>query len=208
MMKIRKWIKEEKGSYIVIFALFLTVLLGIISLGVDVGMMYLKQNKMYEIAQIMRDLRFTKYAAGTHVFVYNSKNPARELAQEMVKYARKNGFDGEIRITYIEEKAHKEDGTPADPRFNRNHRVYIVLKDVYHTTTMKALNFSGKNFDEVTIEAFVSGSGFRYRNSNTGVIYRPRVPGAESATYVSKGKGNLSVEKSAILDRFSYGDHY
>ena len=41
-MKIRKWIKEEKGSYIVIFALFLTVLLGMISLAVDVGMMYLK----------------------------------------------------------------------------------------------------------------------------------------------------------------------
>lgn len=207
-MKIRKWIKEEKGSYIVIFALFLTVLLGIISLGVDVGIMYLKKNRMYEIVQVMRDLRFTKYAESTVIHVLNGKDPARELSQEMVKYARLNGFEGEIRITYVEEHPYDESGKPADPRHYRRYRIYILLIDTYQTTTLRALNFLGRNFDTVLIRSGIAGSGHRWDGGGDSVVYRPHVPGAQSATYVSRGRGNFAVEKSATLDQYNYGKHY
>lgn len=108
---------------------------------------------MMEIAQVMRDTRFTKDASITDLILH-SNYPGYTAFTYLVDQGRENGFKGEISITYNEYKTTKNE---------RRYNIDIKLQDTYNCTTMKLFGI-----DSFPITVEVAGSGYK---ENTVVHY-------------------------------------
>lgn len=166
-MKIKKFLKNEKGDILIIFALIFTLFLGFLAFVVDIGMMYLYRARMLEIAHIMRDTRFTK---NTHIteLIYNSNTPGKYLADMLSDYARKNGFRGKITITF-------EEDVPTTNK--RNYTIKIELEDEYKTTVLRALGINEMNV-KITVNgsAWKEGTNIWYPNGSSWRYYQKVFP--------------------------------
>lgn len=151
---MKKILKNEKGDIIVLSAFLFVILIGFLALIIDVGMMFAYRGKMYEIANVMRDTRFTKNITIGDVTM-SSTNPGEYFAGMLSSYARKNGFKGEIKIIY-KEKMPKQN--------KREYKITIILKDKYRP---KFLSLFGYKEMEVGIK--LDGSGHSERSN----IYYP-----------------------------------
>lgn len=151
---MKKFIKSEKGDIIILSAFLFVILIGFLALIVDVGVMFAYRGKMYEIANVMRDTRFTKNITIGDVTM-SSTNPGEYFAGMLSSYARKNGFKGEITIIYKEKYPQQN---------KRDFKITIILKDKYRP---KFLSLFGYKEMEVGIK--LDGSGTSERSN----IYYP-----------------------------------
>ena len=157
--KFKEASKNERGDVLILFALLFTVMVLFLAFAVDLGMMYTRRLKMYEMGHIMRETRFTKNQDTTGVFL-NSENPGKEYADNFNEYARKNGFKGEITVEYNETH-------PSN--FNYKKRQYTInmrLKEVYKPKILGLINIK-----EVPIVVEIKGSGFKEYG---GTVWYPK----------------------------------
>lgn len=137
---------EEKGDILIIFALAFSMLLGFLAFVTDIGFAYAQRSKMMEIAQVMRDIRFTKDASGTELILH-SNTPGYTAYTLMVEQARINGFKGRVTITYDEYYTTSN---------SRKYNIDIILEDTYECTTMQIFNIK-----TLPIKVKVEGSGYK-----------------------------------------------
>ncbi|MCI6272924.1 MAG: hypothetical protein MR601_08270 [Erysipelotrichaceae bacterium] len=145
-MMIKKILKDEKGDILILSTAVFIVLLGFISLSIDIGLAYMYRNKILEIANVMRDTRFTKDANQTEV-LSNNMNPGDYMADLMAEYARKNNFKGKVTINFHEHTTHSTE---------RRYDVTITMESVYKTTTLNVFNIK-----ELPIKVVVKGYGYK-----------------------------------------------
>lgn len=150
---IKRLRKEERGDILVIFAVMFTVLIMIIALSTDVAILYARRARIYEIGNVMRRTRFTK---GQEFFM-NSDNPGKEYAEAFNDYAKKNGFNGELKVTYNEKETSN----------NYSRREFDINMEFDEKVETSVLKFVG--IKEVPIKVVINGSGHKVRNN----IWRP-----------------------------------
>ena len=154
---MKKFINEEKGDILILFALMFTVLAGFISLAYDFGAMYYERSKMMETAQIMRDTRFTE-DADVSIMIHNSDTPAQAFTDNFAKYAALNGFQGTLEVTYYE--APKTDGK------ERVHSISFTLTKEYVPQGLMKL----VNSNPIPIKVKIDGVG-SLKSSGGGIWY-------------------------------------
>ena len=139
-------LKKENGNIAILFALMFTVIMSFLSLALDLGMTYAYRGRMMEVAQVMRDTRFTKDAAIGDLSMHD-EHPGATMKNKLIEYARKNDFNGKVTITYNEyETSHS----------SRKYKVRIMLEDTYECTTLKCVGI-----DKLDLCVVVNGSGDR-----------------------------------------------
>lgn len=149
---IKRLRKEERGDILVIFAVMFTVLIMIIALSTDVAILYARRARIYEIGNVMRRTRFTK---GQEFFM-NSDNPGKEYADAFNDYASKNGFNGELKVTYNEKTSSYD---------KREFDINMEFEEKVETSVLKFVGIK-----EVPIKVVIKGSGHKDRSN----IWKPK----------------------------------
>lgn len=155
MEKIKGFLKDEKGNVLIIFAGSIILMAFFIGLIIDVSMIYMDNNSMQNLLQIIREERFTHQDT-----IRYAEDPALETYKLVHDSARKNGFNGKIKMYFKEEERDR------DTSF-RSYRVRIVLED-------ESDFYFGRLFglDTISLSAKLDG-GESYGDGSTDVIWYP-----------------------------------
>lgn len=89
--------KYEKGSVVVFFAFGLVILLGFVSLAIDVGMVNMKKARMMDVCQQMRKARID-----AKDYILNASDPGALIYDISNRCAIENNFEGNLKIYYSE----------------------------------------------------------------------------------------------------------
>lgn len=173
MNKMKDFLKDEKGNVLLIFAGAMVVIVGFIGLIIDVSMIYMDNNSMQSLLQIIREERFTHQD-----HIRYSDNPALETYKLAHKSAKKNGFDGKIKVYFKEDK-------PSQDNSFRSYKIRIVLAD-------ESQFYFGRIFGLNTIDlsAKIDG-GESYGDSSLDVIWYPP---DNVSTYNGSYSGNMNSD--------------
>lgn len=159
---IKRYKKAENGIAAVLFAISLMVLLGFVSLAVDVGMINMKRAHMMDLCQQMRRARL---AAGD--FIMSADDPARLIYEITNDCAIDNGFTGGLKVYYAEESV------PVYPTSEwverRTSRVRIELTQEMRFT-MAAAVFSHPNKE---IKIYLDGGEMKSDPYGTAPVWYP-----------------------------------
>lgn len=148
-----KKLKNENGDILVIFAGVFILIVFCLALVIDVGMIYVRKNQMQDVCQVIREDRFTYEDS-----VRYSENPAVCCFDGIFYSARKNGFDGQIKVYFKEE----------EPESNRrSYKTRTVLTEKYEYTFAKILGF---NETEISVSIDVDET---YGEGRTDMIWHP-----------------------------------
>lgn len=138
-----KCLRQEKGDMVVLFALSLVILLGFVSLAIDIGMVNVKRAAMMDLCQQMRKARLD-----AKEYIMNAKDPGLMIYEISNNCARENGFEGDLIVYYMEES------DPAAPTSawvdRRTYTVRVVLKQKYQFAFAAAF-FAGPGSQEITV---------------------------------------------------------
>lgn len=153
MKKMKKFLEDEKGNVLIIFAGSMVVIAFFLGILIDVSMIYMDNNSMQNLLRIIREERFTHQDT-----IRYSDNPAVETYNIVRESAMENGFDGEIKVYF------KEDEPEIDRSF-RSYKVRISLKK-------ESPFYFGRIFglDTITLGAGLDG-GESYGDGSLDVIW-------------------------------------
>ena len=167
---IKRLRKEERGDILVIFAVMFTVLIMIIALSTDVAILYARRARIYEIGNVMRRTRFTK---GQEFFM-NSDNPGKEYADAFNDYASKNGFTGELKVTYNEKTSSYD---------KREFDINMEFEEKVETSVLKFIGIK-----EVPIKVVIKGAGHKDKSN----IWKPQ--GEDWKKYTATYKNGEKIQ--------------
>ena len=171
MKKIQSFMKGEKGNVLIMFAGLMVMIAFFLGIIIDVTMIYLDNNAMQSLLQIIREERFTHQDT-----IRYAENPAIETYNLAYESAKKNGFNGDIKVYFKEDE-------PNEDRSFRNYKIRIVLADnsPFYFGRMFGLN-------TIKLSAKLDG-GESYGDSSLDVIwYPPGVPSDYNGSYT----GNMA----------------
>lgn len=135
--------QKETGSVIVLFALSLVILLGFVSLALDVGMINMKRARMMDLCQQMRKARLD-----AKDYIMNADDPARLIYDISNQCAVDNNFKGHLKIYY------QEQTDPLYPTTNwvecRTYRVRIEISQEYRFAFAAGL-LTGSETKKITV---------------------------------------------------------
>jgi Flp pilus assembly protein TadG len=147
MRKLRKFLTEEQGDILILFALSLVFLVGMVALATDIGLLAIKRAQLMEVGQIVRDARLEQTQ-----LIWDANNPTQTFDQYVREYGIKNGLNS----GQIETKYEVVDNTAT----RRESKVTIILHDTYQCTTLRLFGFN-----QIPINVTINGSAYEY-NSN------------------------------------------
>lgn len=171
--------KSEEGSILLTFAAAMVVLCFFIGIALDISLIYMDRNSMQNIAQIMREERFTFQDT-----VRYADNPAQTAYELVYESAVANGFDGTVKFYFLEE----------EPQSNyRSYKMRIVLQDQspYHFGRIFGLETIGL---EVTLDG-----GESYGEGASDVVWCSPLPvDSYNGSYTSTGAGAVVYDSTDL----------
>lgn len=155
MRKVKKILKNEEGNVLILFAGSFIIISFFIGLIIDISMIYMDNNFLQNQLQIIREERFVHQDT-----IRYSDDPAAETYKIVHQTAKKNGFNGDVKMYFKEEKP------DVDNSF-RSYKVRVVLSD-------ESNFYFGKLFglNTISLSAKLDG-GESYGDGSTDVIWHP-----------------------------------
>ncbi|HZK57088.1 MAG TPA: hypothetical protein VFD17_02160 [Clostridia bacterium] len=155
MKDMKRFLKDEEGNVLIIFAGSMILIAFFLGILIDVSMIYMDNNAMQNLLQIIREERFTHQDT-----IRYSNNPAVETYMIARESAMENGFDGEIKVYFKEE-------VPETDRSFRSYKVKILLRK-------ESPFYFGRIFglDTIALGAGLDG-GESYGDGSLDVIWYP-----------------------------------
>ena len=123
--------QKEQGNVIIITVFIIVVLFGFLGLVWDIGMAYTKKTSMATTVNVMRDSNLD-----LAILTRNSSHPGADIAQNLTNLARKNGFDGQVEVSYYELTPSELNTLNVTPYAKRTWVIDITLKEDYDTVFM------------------------------------------------------------------------
>ncbi|AZK44353.1 hypothetical protein EEI45_06000 [Erysipelothrix piscisicarius] len=121
---------EEDGNILIMFAFILMFLLGCVALSTDVVLAMSKKDKLTEVAYLVREARLDITEEMLHS--QQGQQIALDNAHEILK---RNGIDpSQFELVWNEQRGMSPNGN-----YMISLTGTIILRDVYKTTTLKAL---------------------------------------------------------------------
>lgn len=175
MEKLKRILKNEEGNVLILFAGSFILISFFIGLIIDINMIYMDNNYLQNLLQIVREERFVHQEV-----IRYSENPGKETYEIVHETAKKNGFNGDLKVYFKEEK-------PDIYNSFRSYKVRVVL-------SIKSDFYFGKLFKlkPIILSAKLDG-GESYGDGLTDVIWHPS---KDISEYNGIYSGNMEMDSS------------
>lgn len=164
--------ENESGNVAVVFVICFLTLLAFMGLAIDSGGVYQMRSKMMSTAELARDI-----SLDSAVLTRNSATPGTDLAINITRVLRNNGYEGKIKISYYELNPMQIKGVGTTENWDeRQWCVYIEMEQTYDTKFMQVMGWKHL-YPQV-------GLMFNDKNTTNTKVWKPGSD--ESSGYVPK----------------------
>lgn len=179
---MRKFIEEERGSIIMLFAISLFIIIFSIGLGIDFSLLYTKRSELENFCQLTRADRFTyrDIVRFEDCDMSTHKGPGYASYNIVSNIMSENGFTGDIDV-YFKEESYGEDGN------FRAYKIRTCLSEDFDFHFMRIFGLK-----KIKIHSYVDGEE-DFGERDLDVIWHPSCEDPNIYNGHYKGKAGSSA---------------